>query len=74
MLNKIDIHNCTTSEAKVMLDNYIDNLSPLVSEITVIHGYSSKVLQQYVRKQYHHKRAGRKILTMNAGETIILLK
>ena len=46
----------------------------LVSEITVIHGYSSKVLQQYVRKQYHHKRARRKILTMNAGETIILLK
>ena len=74
MLNKIDIHNCTTSEAKVMLDNYIDSLSPLVSEITVIHGYSSKVLQQYVRKQYHHERARCKILTMNAGETIILLK
>lgn len=39
-----------------------------------IHGYSSKILQQFIRKQYKHKRAGRHILTMNAGETIIQLK
>ena len=57
MFNQIDIHGCTTIEAKIRLDNY-----------------SSKILQQFIRKQYKHKRAGRRILTMNAGETIIQLK
>ena len=74
MFNEIDIHNCNTSEAKVMLDNYLDGLSPLVSEVTVIHGYSSTVLQQYVRKRYHHKRIKRKILAINAGQTVLILK
>lgn len=74
MFNCIDLHGCSTLEAKIKLDNYLDSISPLVTEITVIHGFSSKTLQQFVRKQYHHKKSGRKILTMNPGETIIQLK
>ncbi|MFQ6793293.1 hypothetical protein [Thomasclavelia sp.] len=74
MFDQIDIHNCTTTEAKVMLDNHLNSLSPLTNETTVIHGYSSKVLQLYVRKQYHHQKIKRKILTMNPGETILILK
>lgn len=74
MFNQIDLHGCTTMEAKIKLDNYLNSLSPLATEITVIHGFSSKILQQYIRKQYHHKRSGRKILTMNPGETIIQLR
>ena len=72
MFNQIDIHGCTTIEAKIRLDNYLNSLSPNTKEITVVHGYSSKILQQFIRKQYKH--AGRRILTMNAGETIIQLK
>lgn len=74
MFNQIDIHGCNTTETKIRLDNYINSLLPNVHEITVIHGQSSKILQQFVRKQYKHKRAGRRILTMNAGQTIIQLK
>lgn len=74
MFNNIDIHGCTTTEAKIKLDNYLNSLSNQTTEITIIHGYSSKILQQYVRKQYKHKRILRKILTMNPGETIIILK
>ena len=74
MFNQIDIHGCTTIEAKIRLDNYLNSLSPNTKEITVVHGYSSKILQQFIRKQYKHKRPGRRILTMNAGETIIQLK
>lgn len=74
MFNQIDIHGCTKTEAKIRLDNYINSLSSYTTEITVIHGYSSKVLQQYVRKQYKHKRIAHKILTINQGETIIILK
>lgn len=55
MFDQIDIHGCTTTEAKIKLDNFLNNLNPLISEITIIHGYSSKILQQYVRKQYKQK-------------------
>ena len=74
MFNQIDIHGCTTNEAKVKLDNYLNSLNPLINEVTVIHGYSSKILQNYVRKQYNHKKILRKILTMNDGTTILILK
>lgn len=74
MFNTIDIHGCSATEAKIRLDNYLNNLSNTTTEITIIHGYSSKVLQQYVRKTYKHKRILRKILTMNPGETVIILK
>lgn len=42
MFNQIDIHGCTTIEAKIRLDNYLNSLSPNTKEITVVHGYSSK--------------------------------
>lgn len=74
MFNQIDIHGCTVTEAKIKLDNFLNNLNPLISEVTIIHGYSSKILQQYVRKQYKHKKIFRKILTINAGTTILIIK
>lgn len=74
MNKQIDIHNCTIIEAKIKLDNFFDKLTLIDKEVSIIHGYSSKILQQYVRKQYKHKKIQRKILTMNPGETIIILK
>ena len=35
MFNQIDIHGCTTIEAKIRLDNYLNSLSPNTKEITV---------------------------------------
>lgn len=75
MFNTIDIHGYTISEAKVELDNYISSLPASTTELTVIHGYiSGSNLQSFVRKQYRHKRIVRVILTMNNGETILILK
>ena len=74
MFNSIDLHGCSVSEAKLQLDKYISGLSNNASEVTVIHGYSSSILANFVRKQYKHKRVARKILTMNRGETILVLK
>lgn len=74
MFDQIDIHGYTINEAKIKLDNYLNSLNPLIDEVTVIHGYSSKILQHYVRKQYNHKKILRKILTVNAGATILILK
>ena len=68
MLSTIDLHGCSQSEAKVK------GTSILVKEVTVIHGYSSSILLNYVRKKYSHPRIERKILTLNKGETVFILK
>ena len=41
---------------------------------TIVHGYSSSILLNYVRKKYSHPRIERKILTLNKGETVFILK
>lgn len=70
MLSTIDLHGCSQSEAKVNLKG----TSILVKEVTIVHGYSSSILLNYVRKKYSHPRIERKILTLNKGETVFILK
>lgn len=71
----IDLHGCTITEAKIRLDAYLNSVSPLIKEITIVHGYhSGRALLQYIRKQYRHKKVARVIITMNHGETVYILK
>jgi DNA-nicking Smr family endonuclease len=70
----VDIHGMTTTEAKKLLEQIISS-APLKSEITVIHGYhGGQALQNMVRKGLKHKRIKQKILSMNFGETILILE
>ena len=52
MLSTIDLHGCSQSEAKVKLDHFLKGTSILVKEVTIVHGYSS-ILLNYVRKNIH---------------------
>lgn len=70
----IDLHGLNVSESKVEIDNYLNSINERMVEIVVIHGYSSKILQHFVRVEYKHPRIKQKILTSNPGETILLLK
>lgn len=74
MLSTIDLHGCSQSEAKVKLDHFLKGSSVLVKEVTVIHGYSSSILLNYVRKNIHIQELKKKILTLNKGETVFILK
>ena len=74
MLSTIDLHGCSQSEAKVKLDHFLKGTSFLTEEVTIIHGYSSAILLNYLRKKYLHPRIERKILTLNKGETVFILK
>ena len=56
MLSTIDLHGCSQSEAKVKLDHFLKGTSILVKEVTIVHGYSSSILLNYVRKKYPHPR------------------
>ena len=71
---EIDIHGMTVSEAKLKLERFITNASADISEITVIHGYSGgNALCNMVRKTLKSKRIKQKILSMNPGETTLIL-
>ena len=74
MLSTIDLHGCSQSEAKVKLDHFLKGTSFLTKEITIVHGYSSTILLNNERNKYSHPRIERKILTLNKGETVFILK
>jgi len=63
------------SEAKTALERLISSADKGVAEIIVIHGYSGgQVLANMVRSKLKHKRIERKILSMNQGETTLVIK
>ncbi len=73
--DRIDLHGMSVSEAWVELDYFLDYLEDDVDEITVVHGYKQgSALLEMVRKSYQHPRVVKKILSMNNGITIFLLR
>lgn len=73
-MNKtVDIHGMTTAGAKKRLEQII-SAAPPNSEITVIHGFhKGQALQNMVRKGLKHKRIKQRILSLNYGETILII-
>lgn len=75
MIREIDLHGFRIYEIKPYLDTCINNFSKDVREVHIIHGWQQgSAIQTFVRKQYHHKRIKRIILTLNPGETVFVLK
>lgn len=75
MQHQIDIHGFSRMEVKKYLDYCIDRLPTHIKEVIVIHGYQGGTsLQSYIRKQYHHKRVQKVLVTINPGESILVLK
>lgn len=56
MINTLDLHHCTQVEAKKLLDHTLDNLSPNVKELVIIHGYQGgHVIKDLVLRYRHHR-------------------
>ena len=71
----VDLHTMTTAEAKKWLAAKVSGAPKEVKEIEVVHGYrGGTALRDMVRKSFHHPRIERKILGMNQGSTIFILK
>lgn len=71
---EIDIHHMNRAQAKHHLERYLSSADTSIKEICVIHGYSQgSVLKQMVQKGLKHHRIKSKILTLNQGETILVL-
>jgi len=72
---EVDIHGLMTSDAKARLEHLLTHAGPQVQEVVVIHGYSrGTVLRDMVRNQLKHPRIQAKLLSLNQGQTRILLK
>lgn len=72
---EVDIHGMTSEQARRELEKFLTRLSGGVTEVAVIHGYNGgKVLRDMVRNQLKHPRIASKLLTLNEGQTRILLK
>ena len=70
----IDIHGETRQSGRKLLENKLKSLYKNTREVIVIHGYhQGNTLQQMVRS-FKHPMVERKILGLNQGETIFLIK
>ena len=70
-----DIHGMQTADARTALEHLISSADKSITEIVVIHGYSGgQALMNMVRKKLSHPRIERKILSMNQGETLLMIK
>ncbi len=71
---EVDIHGMRAAEAKKQLELLLNRTDGTIHEIVVIHGFhGGKVLQDMVRTQLKHARIKQKILSMNGGQTTLLL-
>lgn len=72
---QVDIHGMRAAEAKRQLERLIAAADKDIREIVVIHGYhSGSALRDMVRRELQHPRIQQKILSLNQGETTLLLK
>lgn len=70
----VDIHGMTVEQGKKYLEQQLNSISKDYGNLCVIHGYhAGNKLQQMVRKGLSHKRISRRMLSMNNGETILVL-
>lgn len=71
----VDIHGMTAADAKSQLQKLLSRLDAKTEELLVIHGYNGgQILMNMVRGELKHPRIQSKILSLNPGQTRILLK
>ena len=71
----VDLHGMYLEDAKSLLENWLGHAPAGVTELRVIHGCNrGTVLRHVGRKALKHPRIQKKLLTLNPGETRLLLK
>lgn len=72
---EVDIHGMTAQQAKRELERLLTRAGKDVTEIRVIHGYNNgQVLRDMVRRQLKHPRISARLVSLNPGETRLILK
>lgn len=71
---KIDLHGHTAESAERMLTSRLSQLPNDTVEVIVIHGYHGGTKLLETVRSFKHYRIERKILGLNNGETIFMIK
>lgn len=72
---EIDLHGLTVADAEYRLEHLLSSLPAGVKEVRVIHGCNrGQALRDMVRLKLKHPRIASKLLTLNPGETRLLIK
>ena len=72
---EVDIHGMRVAQARQELERLIARCGPEIHEIVVIHGYhGGRALQDMVRNELQSGRIRQKVLSLNNGQTTLLLK
>mgnify|MGYP000884858354 CR=1 FL=1 len=72
---EVDLHGLTVEDAKHRLEHLLSNAAPDIAEVRVIHGYKGgQALREMVRVHLKHPRIASKLVSLNPGETRLLLK
>lgn len=72
---EVDIHGLTCDDARRQLEQFLSRASASITEVVVIHGYrGGQTLQSMVRNQLKHPRIASKLISLNSGQTRLLLK
>ncbi len=71
---EVDLHGHTVDSARKLITDTLKTLPKDVREVSVVHGYrQGTALRDMVRK-YSHPKVERKILSLNQGITIFIIK
>ena len=71
----VDLHQMNTAQAKDWLYARVTAAPKEIREIHVIHGYhGGTALQNMVRRSFRHPRVKSKVLGLNQGTTILVLR
>lgn len=71
---EIDLHGHTVDSAREYICKELKTLPKDVRKITVIHGYRSGTALRNMVRNFKHPKIERKILGMNQGLTIFIIK
>ena len=72
---EVDIHGMLVQDAQRQLEFLLTKADRSVREMVVIHGYShGHALRDMVRFQLKHPRIETKLISLNQGQTRILLR
>ena len=71
---EIDLHNETRESGRKRLTAKLNSLPKGTQELVVIHGYHSGTVLRDMVRSFKHPKVERKILGMNQGETIFVIR
>ncbi len=71
----VDLHDMRVPEARKWLQAKVSSAPREIREIEVVHGYrGGTALMNMVRRSFQHPRVIRKVVGLNPGSTILILK